>query len=88
MKVAVIGLGIMGGAYARNLHAAGETVIGVDPAPAARAALASEGITVHEAPGPWIAACDLVILSLVSPGVLAAVCAELRDDAETGADRA
>lgn len=78
MTVAIIGLGIMGGAYARNLIKAGEAVIGVDPAPAARQSLVDAGGDARETPGPWIAECDLIILSLVSPSVLALVCDSLK----------
>lgn len=78
MTVAVIGLGIMGGAYARNLIKAGETVIGVDPAPAARQSIIDAGGQAHDVPGPWISDCDLVVLSLVSPVVLALICENLK----------
>ena len=77
MTVAVIGLGIMGGAYARNLIEAGEQVVGVDPAPSARAQLTLAGGNAFDAPDDWIADCDLIILSLVSPAVLAGVAANL-----------
>lgn len=78
-SVAIIGLGIMGSAYARNLIAAGVTIDGVDPAPEARDRLMSLGGTAHEALGPWITECDLVILSLISPAVLHEVCGQLAD---------
>ncbi|HYA73589.1 MAG TPA: NAD(P)-binding domain-containing protein, partial [Roseiarcus sp.] len=41
--VGVVGLGIMGGAFAENLLAAGWRVIGYDIAPARRRALARKG---------------------------------------------
>lgn len=74
MRVGIIGLGIMGGAYARNLLAKGAAVIGVDPAEPARAAAAAAGAEVHAAPGDWVAGCDLIILSLLSPQALMSVC--------------
>jgi len=77
MTVGIIGLGIMGGAYARNLIKAGETVIGVDPAATARQKIAEAGGVVHDQPGPWIADCDVVILSLLSPAILASVTSAL-----------
>ncbi|MGI9493076.1 MAG: NAD(P)-dependent oxidoreductase [Geminicoccaceae bacterium] len=77
MTVGIIGLGIMGGAYARNLIKAGETVIGVDPLKEAREQIAEAGGEVHTEPGPWISDCDLVILSLASPSILASVTAPL-----------
>ncbi len=78
-QVGIIGLGIMGSAYSRNLMAAGVSVAGVDPAPAARARLQEMGGTAHETPGDWLTECDLVILSLVSPVVLRTVCTGLAD---------
>lgn len=78
MTVCIIGLGIMGGAYARNLIKAGEKTIGVDPADAARESLAKAGGEVHAELGPWIADCDLIVLSLVSPKVLDLVASNLQ----------
>ncbi|MGI9419222.1 MAG: NAD(P)-dependent oxidoreductase [Geminicoccaceae bacterium] len=78
MTVGIIGLGIMGGAYARNLVAAGETVIGVDPLEDARERVAEAGGEAYAEPGSWIGACDLVILSLASPSILASVTTALR----------
>jgi len=78
MTVCVIGLGIMGSAYARNLVNAGEKVIGVDPLEAARLKAADFGAEVHVEPGVWISSCDLIILSLLSPAVLDAVATSLR----------
>ena len=78
-SVGIIGLGIMGSAYARNLIAAGITVAGVDPAPEARQRLKALGGTPHEGPGEWLADCDLVILSLLSPTVMQEVCESLAD---------
>ncbi|MEP0234837.1 NAD(P)-dependent oxidoreductase [Roseibium sp.] len=71
MTVCVIGLGIMGGAYARNLLGAGEAVIGVDPLEAARQSV--PGAQTYAEPGAWISSCDLIVLSLVSPVVLESV---------------
>ena len=69
-KVGVVGLGIMGSAYAKNLIAGGVTVAGADPTPEALARLSALGGETHEAAGPWLAECDLVILALLSPAVL------------------
>ena len=44
--VGVVGLGIMGGAFAENLHAAGWRVIGYDIAPARRRALGRVGVEI------------------------------------------
>ncbi|SLN76813.1 NAD(P)-dependent oxidoreductase [Roseisalinus antarcticus] len=73
MTVGIIGLGIMGSAYGRNLMKAGVEVIGVDPAPAARARLEEAGARAEEVPGDWLRDCELVILALISPTVLAEV---------------
>lgn len=77
MTVCVIGLGIMGSAYAHNLVNAGEKVIGVDPLETARAKAADIGAEVHAEPGAWLSTCDLIILSLLSPVVLDAVATNL-----------
>ena len=78
MVVAIIGLGIMGGAYARNLIKSGEVVLGVDPSEKARAMLREAGGQSFDAPGPWVGDCDLIILSVASPHVLASVCETLK----------
>ncbi len=75
--VGIIGLGIMGSAYAKNLIAAGVAVAGVDPDPKARQRLEDLGGTPHETPGAWLAESDLVILALLSPAVMRAVCDDL-----------
>lgn len=71
--VGIVGLGIMGTAYAKNLIKGGVAVEGADPLPEARARLTALGGTAHEASGDWLAGCDLVILSLISPAILAEV---------------
>lgn len=76
-KVGIIGLGIMGSAYAKNLIAAGIEVAGADPSAEARQRLSDLGGSPHEATGPWLADCDLVILALISPAVLHDVCGQL-----------
>ncbi len=70
MAVGIVGLGIMGTAYATHLTAAGRMVSGADPLPAARERLAALGGTAHEAAGEWLAKCNPVILSLASPTAL------------------
>jgi|AntAceMinimDraft_1070359.scaffolds.fasta_scaffold00330_7 3-hydroxyisobutyrate dehydrogenase-like beta-hydroxyacid dehydrogenase len=77
MTVAIIGLGIMGAAYAGNLLAAGVPVAGCDPDTDARARLTGLGGVAHDAPGPWVANCDLVIISVASPKVLGIVTTQL-----------
>lgn len=75
--VAVIGLGIMGSAYAGNLIAGGVDVSGIDPADDARQRLIDQGGTAYDAPGAWLATCDLIILALLSPVIMRDVCSEL-----------
>lgn len=76
-RVGVIGLGIMGSAYAKNLRAAGYDIAGADPDPAAQARLAAMGGTAHARTGPWVAECDLLLTALLSPVVLMQVCEDL-----------
>ncbi len=75
--VAMIGLGIMGSAMSRNLIAAGFTVHGVDPAPAAQAEFRAMGgqlaASVAEAAGP----CEILLTCLPSAAALHQVTAEL-----------
>lgn len=67
MRIAVIGLGTMGGRIAGALHAAGQTVAGYDIDPAARVAAARTGFAVMEdSEAPW-AESDVVLLSLPGP---------------------
>lgn len=67
--VGVIGLGIMGGAMARNLLAAGFRVIGCDISEAAKAAFASEGGETVRSPLDVGNRAQIVVLSL--PGAAA-----------------
>jgi putative dehydrogenase len=73
MKVGIIGLGIMGSAYAKNLLDAGVCVAGADPAILSREQLEVAGGMSHLSVGPWITDCDLVIISVASTKVLATV---------------
>jgi putative dehydrogenase len=77
MKVGIIGLGIMGSAYAANLLKAGISVAGADPDIIGREQLEAAGGKTHETVGPWLKECDLVIISVASTSVLAAVTKEL-----------
>lgn len=70
--VGVVGLGIMGGAFAENLRAAGWRVIGYDVAPARRRALARVGIEIADDAGEVGRQAPAVILSLPNPAALAA----------------
>ena len=83
-NVGIIGLGIMGSAYAANLIKAGVSVSGVDPSGDARQRLQDMGGTAFEASGAWLQDCDLVILALLSPVVLREVCAALAQHLNPG----
>jgi len=70
--VGVVGLGIMGGAFAENLAAAGWRVIGYDVAAARRRALARVGVEIAADAGEVARAAPTIILSLPKPSALAA----------------
>jgi 3-hydroxyisobutyrate dehydrogenase-like beta-hydroxyacid dehydrogenase len=70
--VGIIGLGIMGGAFAQNLYAAGWRVIGYDVAAARRRALARAGIDIAADAGDVAAKAPTIILSLPKASALAA----------------
>ena len=81
LRVGIIGLGVMGIAYARNLLRAGFTVSGYDPAPAALEALAQSGGVALADPQTVAAASDVILLVLPSVAALhasiAAMCPSL-----------
>src|SRR5262249_48031456 len=65
--VGIIGLGIMGGAFAQNLLGAGWRVIGYDTAPARRPAVSKLGVAVAEG---VMGRARVVITSLPKPAAL------------------
>ena len=71
MGVGIIGLGAMGGAYARNLLAGGIAVSGFDPDHTAQEMLSKAGGTPQTSYGGWLADCELIILSLANTKILA-----------------
>ena len=75
--VGVVGLGIMGGAIAENLHAAGWRVIGYDIAPARRRALARIGVEIAADVGEVARQAPTIILSLPKPAALATTVAAI-----------
>jgi 3-hydroxyisobutyrate dehydrogenase-like beta-hydroxyacid dehydrogenase len=81
LRVGIIGLGVMGIAYARNLLRAGFTVSGYDPAPAALEDLAQSGGVAMADPQTVAAASDVILLVLPSVAALhasiAAMCPSL-----------
>jgi 3-hydroxyisobutyrate dehydrogenase-like beta-hydroxyacid dehydrogenase len=77
--VGVVGLGIMGGAFAENLHAAGWRVIGYDIDAARRRALARKGIVIAADAGDVAQHAPTLILSLPKPAALASTVAAIVD---------
>ena len=69
-NVGVIGLGIMGGAFARNLVAAGWRVVGYDIDAARRRAMARAGIEIAEDAKTLAAEVRTIITSLPKPAAL------------------
>ena len=70
--VGIVGLGIMGGAFAQNLLAAGWRVIGFDVAPERRRALARAGAEIAADAGDVARKVRTIISSLPTPAALAA----------------
>ncbi len=70
--VGIVGLGIMGGAFARNLVAANWRVIGYDVAVARRRAMASAGVEIAPMPAMSRGRRRRIIASLPNPSALAA----------------
>jgi 3-hydroxyisobutyrate dehydrogenase-like beta-hydroxyacid dehydrogenase len=75
--VGIIGLGIMGGAFAENLVAAGWRVVGYDVAPARRRALARLGVEIADDAADVARKAKAVITSLPKPEALAATAAAI-----------
>ena len=70
--VGVVGLGIMGGAFAQHLAAAGWRVVGYDTDPKRRRAMTRLGVELASDAGDVARQAKTIILSLPSPGALAA----------------
>ncbi len=83
-RVGVVGLGIMGGAFARNMAERGWTEIGFDLDATARANAKSAGVTVVESVGEVARQAPMVITSLPSPKAAAAVAQEIADSGTKG----
>jgi len=81
-RVGIIGLGIMGGAFARNLIADGWNVAGVDTDPKRRKEMTKAGVSVSDSVKELVTAVPIVITSLPSPKALGAVAQEI---AQSGA---
>lgn len=76
-EIGVIGLGIMGGAMARNLRDAGWRVVGYDPSPAVCEALAADGVEILADTASVARAVGTIMTSLPSPGALHATAAAI-----------
>ena len=70
--VGIVGLGIMGGAFAENLVAAGWPVVGYDIAPARRRALARVGVEIAADAADVARKAKTIVTSLPKPAALAA----------------
>lgn len=70
--IGVIGLGIMGGSYARNLMAGGWRVVGFDVSAARRRELARAGAEIADSAAAVARAAPVVITSLPNPAALEA----------------
>jgi len=68
--VGIVGLGIMGGAFAKNLAASGWRVIGYDVDPGRRRALARVGVEIARDAAAVAASVPVIITSLPSPQAL------------------
>lgn len=75
--VGIIGLGIMGGAFARNLAAAGWQVKGFDVDPARAAELSQAGVEITPNVGAIAQSVPAIITSLPSPKALQQVMGEI-----------
>jgi 3-hydroxyisobutyrate dehydrogenase-like beta-hydroxyacid dehydrogenase len=75
--VGIVGLGIMGGAFARNLVGNGWRVVGTDIDPARRRELGKAGVEIVRDAKAVAAAAPIVITSLPKPAALLAVAKEI-----------
>jgi 3-hydroxyisobutyrate dehydrogenase-like beta-hydroxyacid dehydrogenase len=75
--IGIVGLGIMGGAFAENLVTAGWRVVGYDIAPARRRALARAGVEIAADVADVARKAKTVITSLPKPAALAATAAAI-----------
>ena len=77
--VGIIGLGIMGGSFARNLVKSGWRVVGYDISPARRKELSQAGVKIADGIPELAAAVPVIITSLPKPEALAAVAHAIAD---------
>jgi 3-hydroxyisobutyrate dehydrogenase len=84
-KVAFLGLGHMGGPMSANLVAAGHTVRGFDPVPAAAAAAANNGVAVFNSGPAAVAEAEVIITMLPDGDAVKRCYAEILPAAEENA---
>ncbi len=75
--VGVIGLGIMGGSFAKNLTAAGWRVVGYDPSAAARRKAERAGVEIVKSAAEVAARAPTILTSLPKPQALMATAREI-----------
>lgn len=75
--VAVLGLGLMGGTFARHFLDGGHRVLGYDPDPDRGTEHVARGGEYFETVGEAVADADRVVLSLPNSNVMLEVCAEI-----------
>lgn len=84
-SIAFLGLGNMGGPMSANLVAAGHTVRGFDPVPAAVAAAAGNGVTTFDSAAEAVAGADVVITMLPNGDLVKRCYADVLPAATAGA---
>lgn len=77
--VGIVGLGIMGGSFARNLTKNGWRVVGFDLSAAARRQAQAAGVEIVKSAADVAAAAPVVLTSLPKPQALLAVAKEIAD---------
>jgi 3-hydroxyisobutyrate dehydrogenase len=85
LSVAFLGLGHMGGPMSTNLVAAGHTVQGFDPVPAAATTAADNGVVVSDSGRAAVAGADVVITMLPHGDAVKRCYAEILPAAREGA---
>lgn len=84
MVIGVVGLGTMGGATARRLLAAGNTVSGFDPDPKATAGFVEAGGLASESTGELAERCDIILVWLPTPQSLLDTAVAITESAHEG----
>ncbi|WP_374022830.1 3-hydroxyisobutyrate dehydrogenase [Mycobacterium sp. HNNTM2301] len=84
-SIAFLGLGNMGGPMSANLVAAGHTVRGFDPVPAAVAAAAGNGVATFDSAADAVAGADVVITMLPNGDLVKRCYADILPAAKPGA---